>query len=158
MKKTIYDVLERLVICEPKALDTGCWEWSGSRSGGYGTFRRGQTLFYVHRAVYEHFVGPIPDGLELDHICRNHCCANFEHLEPVTHQENLLRGHNPLRGRTQCARGHVFSGGNLIIRKDGGRRCRVCYNEAGMIRKRRWRERMKQDGGAADQIYPDTAN
>jgi hypothetical protein len=73
----------------------GCWEWTSTRmSAGYGQMwdgTRGRTQG-AHRLFYEAFIGPIPEGLELDHLCRNRACVRPDHLEPVTRRENLLRG------------------------------------------------------------------
>ena len=67
-----------------------CWEWRAFiRPNGYGQFNKNE---YAHRVSYEEFVGPIPEGLVIDHLCRNRSCINPEHLEPVTQHENLLRG------------------------------------------------------------------
>lgn len=76
---------------------TGCWEWTRYRDdAGYGQVGlRGHRVTPVHRAVWEAFVGPIPDGLTLDHLCRNPPCANPRHLEPVTNSENVRRRHAP---------------------------------------------------------------
>lgn len=72
--------------------NSGCWAWKGSLVGGYGSFFANKRVVKAHRWSYEQFVGPIPDGLELDHLCRNTCCVNPAHLEPVTHAENVRRG------------------------------------------------------------------
>lgn len=70
----------------------GCWVWNGTRTrAGYATMSVECKTVYVHRWAYEHFVGPIPKGLELDHLCRNTRCVNPDHLEPVTHAENNRR-------------------------------------------------------------------
>lgn len=70
-----------------------CWRWRGSiQANGYGRFRANGKTTYAHRAAYALFVGPIPDGLGLDHLCRNRWCVNPEHLEPVTQRENIRRG------------------------------------------------------------------
>jgi hypothetical protein len=129
-KNTIFDVLCRLVICEPSTLPTGCWIWPGAKTGdGYGNVGWQCGRVKVHSLVYEHFVGPVPDGLELDHLCRNRDCANFEHLEAVTHQVNCQRGLNRQREKTHCPRGHVYSGYNLSIKKTGSRRCKNCERD-----------------------------
>lgn len=128
-QNTIVDVLERLVICEPAKLPTGCWEWSGSRmSAGYGTVSIAMRQHCVHRLVFEHFRGAIPADRNLDHLCRNRICANPDHLEPVTPRENLLRGEG-VSGvnarKTHCPVGHPLAGENL--RREAGRRlCRIC--------------------------------
>lgn len=71
---------------------TGCWLWQGRIHHGYAWFRaRGEAMLHAHRFSYEHFKGPIPDGLEIDHLCRARACVNPDHLEAVTHRENLIR-------------------------------------------------------------------
>lgn len=103
-----------------------CWEWVGGVSTqGYGRLGDG----YAHRISYEVMVGPIPDGLELDHLCRNRRCINPNHLEVVTAAENTRRGMSPsmvVRRNRTCSHGHTLSGGNLYIRKSGGWQCRTC--------------------------------
>jgi transcriptional regulator with XRE-family HTH domain len=76
----------------------GCWIWLGRINGfGYGEIKCGERRLKAHRVSYEHHVGPIPEGLDLDHLCRVRPCVNPEHLEPVTRSENVRRGHQARR-------------------------------------------------------------
>ena len=106
-----------------------CWEWTGYvNPDGYGRVGiRGRYLL-AHRVIWEALVGPIPDGLEIDHLCRNLPCVNPDHLEVVTHAENLRRGISGLlnRNKTHCSVGHPYFGENLYKSPDGARRCRTC--------------------------------
>lgn len=90
---------------------TACWLWTGSLRAGYGQIRvrteTGWTVAAAHRVSYELARGPIPDGLDLDHLCRNTVCVNPRHLEPVTRQTNVLRGVGPSATnarKTNCGR------------------------------------------------------
>ena len=107
----------------------GCWEWVANLSKGYGHVGIGGRTWKAHRASYESLVGPIPDGLVIDHLCRFTACVNPEHLEPVTPSVNGLR--SPLhstRRIAECEKGHPMTGGNLGIdgRKVRRRFCRTC--------------------------------
>lgn len=105
-----------------------CWEWTGPKfKKGYAQFWDGERNLGGHRWAYEQFIGPVADGLVLDHICENKGCVNPWHLEPVTNQENLQRSKNTNHGKTHCRNGHPFSGDNLIVTKHQ-RRCRTCKN------------------------------
>lgn len=119
--------------------ESGCWEWVGYRnSRGYGYIMMiGKGNTPAHRVTYEFWVGLIPDGLEIDHLCRNPSCVNPEHLEPVTHAENMARS-APAQ-QTHCKRGgHPLSGDNLYINAtSGARQCRACMGEA----RARWEEK-----------------
>lgn len=113
--------------------ESGCWEWSGPLTmHGYGYLSRQKKKVMAHRATYEMWCGPIPEGLELDHLCKNRACGRPDHLEPVTHRENVRRG-DALSGKrsrqTHCHRGHPLSGENLRINKNGSRSCRTCHRE-----------------------------
>jgi len=94
----------------------GCWEWDGRKNiGGYGMVHWKGKRPVVHRVAYELLVGPIPDGLTLDHLCRNPGCCNPAHLEPVTMRENILRGTQIAAqnaAKTHCKRGHPFDEAN----------------------------------------------
>ena len=107
---------------------TGCWLWLGKlHPAGYGKYR-GK---FAHRVSWEQSNGPIPEGLQIDHLCRTRCCVNPDHLEPVTQRENVLRGVGYAAQRakaTHCVNGHEFSPENTG-RFRGGRVCRACKRE-----------------------------
>lgn len=106
--------------------DSDCWEWTGVLShNGYGLVTVERRMRQVHRFVYELLSGPIPEGLQLDHLCRVRHCCNPEHLEPVTGAENIRRG---VEARTHCKQGHLYDEANTYMRNDGARRCRKCHN------------------------------
>lgn len=128
--------------------DSGCIEWVGGTNGvGYGQFYRGKRFrgdtgkAYAHRWSYEYHVGPIPEGLFLDHLCRNRSCVNPAHLEPVTNQENLLRGETSTAAharKTHCPAGHEYAGRNLYVHPTRGYRvCRECGRQRSAARYRR---------------------
>lgn len=118
-----YERFMALVSPEP---NTGCWLWLGRVTPkGYGRFGRGEP---AHRAALRLHGIPVPIGMEPDHKCRVRCCVNPDHLEPVTHRENLMRGNTlPARAalRTHCPAGHPLFGDNLQLRS-GKRSCREC--------------------------------
>lgn len=118
--------LWRKISPEP---NTGCWLWTGADNGaGYGTLTFGHSKrAYAHRVSYEHFVGPIPDGLQLDHKCRVPCCVNPDHLEPVSNAENTRRGAlSALRPpRETCKRGHKLAL-TAYVDSQGHTQCREC--------------------------------
>lgn len=134
--------IKERVIEEDRGHDSSCWIWqSGINGGGYGTGRpSGCKHGLIHRISYEAFVGPIPEGLQIDHLCRVRSCCNPKHLEPVTPRENTLRvvrANRPLH--THCVRGHAFTPENTRIERGRWRRCLTCY--------RLWKEAAAQKTG-----------
>lgn len=107
----------------------GCWPWlGGTRPNGYGTFavkRDGNwSQTTAHRIAYQSFIGPIPEGFEVDHVCRNRACCNPEHLEAVPLQVNRKRRND---AKTHCAQGHAFTPENTYwYRGKDGYLCRQC--------------------------------
>jgi hypothetical protein len=131
-----------------------CWEWTGAKVMGYGRIGHlvngRKRVAQVHRVAYELLVGPIPAGMHIDHLCRNHSCVNPDHLEVVTQATNNLRGYSPIARaarRTHCPSGHPYSGSNLIVFR-GHRICRTCrarHNIATTARRRReWLARLER--------------
>ncbi len=124
-----------------------CWQWVAYRDKhGYGKFRWEGGVRYAHRVIWQVLVGPIPDGLQLDHLCRNPSCCNPDHLEPVTHAENLRRGvsrFNAPKGpqTTHCPYGHKKT-------QSGARwRCLTCHAERERVRYRNHHNRPKPPKG-----------
>lgn len=145
-KRPVMDRLMEKVAHEDHGYATRCWIFKGARHKyGYGVLSMWPSNPEVaHRLTYQHFVGPIPDGKELDHLCRVPACCNPEHLEPVTHQENLRRGRSSeaLRAKyaaiTHCKHGHEFTPENLRWKVKNGYQTRVCLKCArDQARKRR---------------------
>ncbi len=133
------EVMARLATkIEPD--DAGCWLWTAAQNGhGYGVVRINGTLCVAHRVVYELLIGPIPPGLDLDHLCRVRHGVNPAHLEPVTRAENLGRSPLTHANKTHCPKGHPLLAPNLC----GGmpsRKCKTCKNAAERERQRRLRD------------------
>lgn len=113
-----------------------CWLWIGmGNQDGYGmvvtAIVNGKTTATMaHRFAYQELRGPIPEGFELDHLCRVRTCVNPDHLEVVTHAENIRRSANHNASKNRCIRGHELSDANLIVQADGRRNCRECARRA----------------------------
>ena len=132
----------RKVVVDP----SGCWLWTASTNGKYGTFGFGHHTVYAHRVSYQHYVGPMPEGYTIDHLCKVKLCVNPEHLEAVTYHENLRRAdawvgvsqyHRP--DQTKCGAGlHDWIPANW--KKHGnGVKCRLCHNQRNQEYKERKR-------------------
>lgn len=130
-------------------IGTGCWEWTAALVHGYGQFtsgdrRRGYKKHLAHRLVYQMLVGPVPDGLELDHLCRNTSCCNSAHVEPVTHAENIRRCGAMakasaayvamIRRRTECPNGHDLDAPDMRANAA----CSECARERKARQEARW--------------------
>lgn len=126
-------VLERLLekVSVPKS--GGCWLWTGHvNNRGYGRIGVGFDVKYAHRVSYELSKGRIPDGLQLDHLCRVRRCINPQHLEPVTNRENGYRGESVCsknKRKTHCPQGHPYDLSNTYVRPSGHRECRMCIKK-----------------------------
>lgn len=123
----------------------GCWVWKGETTrDGYGVWRRGpgRPREMAYRVSYEHHVGDIPEGLDLDHACHTAAvqagtcqggigcphrrCVNYEHLEPVSRSENIDRSNHAGRRKTHCPAGHEYTETNTRLDRSGKRHCRAC--------------------------------
>lgn len=122
-QRPVIDRLLEMVVPGPGH----CWVWTGSATyNGYCVLNANGKRVRGHRVSYEHFIGPISDGLELDHLCRNTRCVNPSHLQPVSHRENVRRGEKA--NRTHCIHGHEYTQENTMRdRKRGTRGCRECH-------------------------------
>lgn len=131
----------------------GCWLWlGGGTPNGYGRFRVSDGQVGPHRFAYELLVGPIPEGLQIDHECHNIAvdqglcaggwacphrrCVNPAHLVPRTRSENVGRGNTRARA-THCPQGHSYDEANTQLKRDGARRCRTCHAAEEALRRDR---------------------
>lgn len=128
------------IVSNHEVSPEGCWRWTGAhRAGGYAVIWDGERTRQAHRVAYEVAIGPIPEGLQIDHVkargCAHRDCVNPAHLEAVTCQENLRRGDGPsarAQRQTHCIHGHEFTPENTRFDDRGYRTCRTCARE-------RWR-------------------
>lgn len=125
-----------------------CWDWQAYLDDeGYGHFWFDHTMKLAHVFLYELLEGPIPEGMELDHLCRNRACVNPSHVQPVIHLENIRRGDSgkPQSSRTHCPAGHPYDEVNTYISPTGHRNCRICRSRrANEYHKRIRREHASQ--------------
>lgn len=130
-KPTAAERMDRF-LSNVEASADGCWLWTASvKDTGYAQFRVDGALVLGHRFAFEYFVGRIPEGLTLDHLCRVRRCVNPTHLEPVSVGVNTLRGDGPsarAARATHCPHGHPYDEGNTCV-SSGARYCRACARE-----------------------------
>jgi hypothetical protein len=111
---------------EDRGYETPCWIWQGAKDwDGYGLLKRGGVSGGAHRWYYTKLVGPIPEGLTLDHLCYVRDCVNPAHLEPKSHAENVRLGRHVNTAKTHCKHGHEFTPENTYM-NSGHRVCRAC--------------------------------
>jgi hypothetical protein len=132
------DAVERFME-KVRQTDGGCWLWTGQvQPNGYGRFGIGSRTdgtrkkVLAHRWSYEHFVGPIPAGMTIDHLCGVRNCVKPAHLEPVHHAVNLRRGDTEAArnaAKTHCPQGHPYDAENLVVNRKGQRTCRACHQQ-----------------------------
>ncbi len=120
-----------------------CWRLPCKlRTNGYAHLRSDGRNGYAHRLIYEHLIGPIMDGLTLDHLCRNRWCCHPNHLQPVTHDVNIMRGAGLAANNSQkkaCPSGHTYDDNNTRVYRNS-RYCRMCDR----LRTRRRIKRLRQ--------------
>lgn len=134
------------LFAKTKRSESGCLEWQGCLSAsGYGRIGIEKKTFRVHRVAWEMVRGPIPEGMVIDHLCRNKKCCDPEHLEVVTQKENVRRGNSGKRNaeKTHCIHGHPFDEVNTYVSKTGSRQCLACTK----ARNREYARRKKENGG-----------
>lgn len=132
--------IETRFLAKTASLPSGCWQWTANaEKAGYGLFKVNGDNVRAHRWAYEHWVGAIPTGQQLDHYrfpqdgCIGPACVNPEHLRPASPRENSLRSDSfasEHAAKTHCPQGHPYAGDNLRIKSSGARVCRTCDRSA----------------------------
>ncbi len=106
-----------------------CWNWTGGKTNsGYGIMKCFGNMTTTHKLSYELYKGIIPDGLEIDHLCNNKSCCNPDHLETVSHRENMIRMGKNKKPITHCVHGHEYTKENTYINSKNRKVCRECWN------------------------------
>ena len=129
------------VECGPEI--NSCWVWISADNGtGYGSFRFNRKTKLAHRFSYELYKGVIPDGLVIDHLCKNTLCVNPDHLEAVTNKENIMR--SEYKEKTHCPHGHEYTKENTYL--NGKKKtCRECGRINSVLKRKKWK--IKKEGG-----------
>lgn len=118
--------------------ENGCWIWPKAKvRGGYGMFKLNKKNVLAHRYSYTKLIGDIPNGLTIDHLCKQRDCVNPDHLEAVTMKENISRGTNFQRNKSHCKWGHEFNSDNIYWIYSRYRRCKQCQDKRDRERKRK---------------------
>ncbi|MFE0877291.1 HNH endonuclease signature motif containing protein [Streptomyces smyrnaeus] len=137
-----------------------CHLWTGATSEtGYGRYWHQGRAVRAHRYAYEQANGPIPDGLDVDHICRRRACVNPAHLRAVTHRENVLASSNHVARRarvTHCPAGHAYDAANTYRAPNGTRKCRACKREGARAKRAVEREQQLAPVAPIRTRTPDT--
>ena len=127
-------ILKLISNCE--ITESGCWEWQGLKHrSGYGQITTLSGRDYTHRVAWALMIGPIPEGMVIDHICRNRTCFKPSHLRVTTHRQNILAGTGASARnyrKTKCARGHTYTEGNFTFKyaqQRKWRRCSICAKQ-----------------------------